>query len=432
MSRRTPVAVPASPAVRVLRALGSLLILIGLIAGLPVALAVLAGNPLDRLPNLDGLWQALTSPDDGSLFLAVLAVVGWLAWAVFTGSVALELFARITRRRTPAIPGLSGPQRIAAVLIAAIAAIAVTPTVASASAAAVVAPPAAVVAPIDPAAAQEQAQQQQQARVSTGAVVHTVERGEGLLDLQDRYGLPWQRIAEANYGVEQPDGRSLRVARPASIPVGRCGSRSAPRAVVRGWHRAGERRPPPRLGTAGELSAAAAVRSPRTTGCSTSRAVSGDPGAVSGDRGPEPGVRRPARQLPRPHRAGWTLQLPPDAVDRGPIPHATGTTVPTDPPDGASLGGPVPPVDPDQEPEPEPPSDPDPAPPTNDDSPRNRLPRWSPRRRPDPPAEAAERHPGVGVRVADGGDRGRTGPAGNRALPGHQRPPSLDLRRRRG
>lgn len=374
MSRRTPVAVPASPAVRVLRALGSLLILIGLIAGLPVALAVLAGNPLDRLPNLDGLWQALTSPDDGSLFLAVLAVVGWLAWAVFTGSVALELFARITRRRTPAIPGLSGPQRIAAVLIAAIAAIAVTPTVASASAAAVVAPPAAVVAPIDPAAAQEQAQQQQQARVSTGAVVHTVERGEGLLDLQDRYGVPWQRIAEANYGVEQPDGRSLQRGQTRiypgwqmRIPVG------TESGVVRGFGTApGSEATTAGLGTAGELSAGQQqyVVAQDDWLWHISERYLGDPERYQeiADLNPEYADRH--GNFPDHIEPGWTLQLPPDAVDRGPIPHATGTTVPTDPPDGGQSGGPVPPpVDPDQEPEPEPPSDPDPAPPTNDDSP---------------------------------------------------------------
>src|SRR5690606_19417340 len=41
------------------------------------------------------------------------------------------------------------------------------------------------------------------------AAVHVVVRGEGLLDLQDRYGVPWQRIAEANYGVRQPDGQAL-------------------------------------------------------------------------------------------------------------------------------------------------------------------------------------------------------------------------------
>src|SRR5690606_19156064 len=40
-------------------------------------------------------------------------------------------------------------------------------------------------------------------------VVHVVQRGEGLLDLQERYGVSWRRIAEANYDRIQPDGGVL-------------------------------------------------------------------------------------------------------------------------------------------------------------------------------------------------------------------------------
>ncbi|MGH3683220.1 MAG: LysM peptidoglycan-binding domain-containing protein, partial [Natronosporangium sp.] len=199
---------PDSPLLRAVRAAGSLLVLAGLVVGLPLALALLAGNPLpDGVPTMEAIGDALTSPDDGTLFLGVLTVVGWLAWASFTGSVLIELIARLTRRRTPSIPGLGGPQRLVLILVSAIAALAVTPTVASASAAVVDSGPA-ISAPVDPSDAQRSP-----ARSAAGgsdAVLHLVERGEGLLDLQDRYGVAWHRIAEANYGVPQPDGRSLQ------------------------------------------------------------------------------------------------------------------------------------------------------------------------------------------------------------------------------
>lgn len=202
-------AVPASPLRRVVTAAGSALLLLGLVVGLPVALALLAGNPLPGDASVDGLRSALTSPDDGTLFLSVLTVVGWLAWASFAGSVALEVFARLTRRKAPAIPGLRGPQRLASLLVTAVAAVAFSPTVASASAAVVDTPPPAAVTLFtdQPAAGRDRgpapADLPEQVR-------HVVGRGEALLDLQDRYGVPWQRIAEANYGVEQPDGRSLQ------------------------------------------------------------------------------------------------------------------------------------------------------------------------------------------------------------------------------
>src|SRR5690606_38025872 len=180
-----------------------------LVAGLPVALVRLAGNPLpDDLPAVEGILAALTTPDDGTLFLAVLTAVGWLAWAAFTGSVALEVAARAVRRRTPSIPGLAGPQRLVSALVAAVAALPASPTLTGGDAAFVDPPPA-----LTSTASPAQVPPDDTAARPTGrhgpAAVHVVVRGEGLLDLQDRYGVPWQRIAEANYGVRQPDGQAL-------------------------------------------------------------------------------------------------------------------------------------------------------------------------------------------------------------------------------
>lgn len=135
---RTTAAVPARPVRRTLTALASLSSLALLLAGLPAALVLLAGNPLPAgAPTMEQIWAALTSPDDGTLFLHALAVVGWLAWAGFTGSVVLEVAARLAGRRPPAIPGLRGPQRFAALLVAAVATALASPTLTSTAAAVV-------------------------------------------------------------------------------------------------------------------------------------------------------------------------------------------------------------------------------------------------------------------------------------------------------
>ena len=65
-----------------LAGLGYLLILLLLVAGIPAALWALRGNPLD-IPFSD-FESLLSSPDDGSLLVALLPLVGWAAWDVVT------------------------------------------------------------------------------------------------------------------------------------------------------------------------------------------------------------------------------------------------------------------------------------------------------------------------------------------------------------
>lgn len=345
MLPRPPV-VPASPLRRAATAAGSLLVLVSLVGGLPVALALLAGNPLRGLPAPSGIWSALTSPDDGSLFLSVLAVVGWVAWAVFTASVALELFARISKRPAPSIPGLRGPQRLASVLIAAIAALSVTPTVASASAAMVDSPPPAVVLamPVDPTVAEQSGSER--AEVANQDVTHVVERGEGILDLQDRYGVPWQRIAEANYDVPQPDGRALqrgqtriypgwqmRIPVPSAAPV-------ETESLIRDSYGTGGG-----VGVTDPLAVAAAEQAtPYEYEVAkgdwlwhVSERYLGDPLRYQeiADLNPEYADRH--GDFPDHIEPGWKLRLPEDAVDSGPALHATGTASAAA--DAATAGG---------------------------------------------------------------------------------------------
>lgn len=98
--------------------IGSLLLLIVLLAGVPAALVLLAGNPL---PTLEELQRVATMPDFGGEFLigSLLPIVAWIAWALFAAGVLVELPAQIRGIRAPRLPGFV-PQHSAAVLIAAV------------------------------------------------------------------------------------------------------------------------------------------------------------------------------------------------------------------------------------------------------------------------------------------------------------------------
>jgi LysM repeat protein len=103
---------------QIVTGLGALVVLVGLVGGAPIALLAFAGNPLpDHLPTLTEIGTALTSRDDGQLFVRALAVVGWLGWATFAVSVLIDLPFRIVRRPAPRLPGLGRQQRMAAALI---------------------------------------------------------------------------------------------------------------------------------------------------------------------------------------------------------------------------------------------------------------------------------------------------------------------------
>ncbi|MFI9642657.1 LysM peptidoglycan-binding domain-containing protein [Micromonospora sp. NPDC051925] len=113
---------------------GSLVVLVALLVGAPVALLAFAGNPLpDHLPTLTEVGTVLTSRDDGQLFLRALALVGWFGWATFAFSVLVELAAQATRRQTPRLPGMSRQQRAAAALVGSVALIIAASPAASAA-----------------------------------------------------------------------------------------------------------------------------------------------------------------------------------------------------------------------------------------------------------------------------------------------------------
>lgn len=101
-----------------LRGLAALLTLIATVAGLPVVLAVVAGNPLpSTLPTLTEIGDALARPADDTLLLGVLRAVSWLLWSAFCLSTLLEATGHACSRQAPHLPGLGGLQRLTGKLI---------------------------------------------------------------------------------------------------------------------------------------------------------------------------------------------------------------------------------------------------------------------------------------------------------------------------
>src|SRR5690606_1318575 len=303
----------------------------------------------------------------------------------------------VAGRPTPAIPGLAGPQRLVSALVAAVAALPVSATLTGGDAAFVNPPPALTTTTASPAQAPPDDSAARPAAPRDTDTIHVVARGEGLLDLQDRYGVPWQRIAEANYGVRQPDGQVLERGQVRIYPGWRLRIPDAGTAVRRGDPGT----------TAADVAAgtAAGAGVPATA----------DPVPAGG--GAEAPLRYEVakgdwmwhiaeRFLGDPHRypdiaelnplyadrhadypdhiePGWVLTLPSDAMDRGEIAHATGgTVVAATPPGGSGEDAPAKPPSP-AGPIPTPPADlapadaapaPTPDPPPADVAPAPRAP----------------------------------------------------------
>ncbi|MDQ7905454.1 LysM domain-containing protein [Phytohabitans sp. ZYX-F-186] len=186
---------------QVVKGLGALVILIGLLVGAPVALAVFAGNPLpDHVPALSEIGDALTTRDDGQLFLRALAVVGWLGWATFALSVLVEIPARALRIPVPRLPGMRRQQRMAAALIGGVALI-IGASPAMASAAATAPPTSYAAAPYTPATVSAPAAAAWERTAAAAAdedpvPVYRVERGDYLGHIADRYLGEFDRYPE--------------------------------------------------------------------------------------------------------------------------------------------------------------------------------------------------------------------------------------------
>jgi LysM domain len=123
----------------------ALAITLAVIGGTPVLLLRVAGNPLPKhMPTIDEIIAALSTPDNGNLFLRALTVIGWFAWATFTISVLIEIPAAMRGRRARRILGMRLQQKVAAALVGSVIAVFAGASVAHAM---VAAPVPAAVAP---------------------------------------------------------------------------------------------------------------------------------------------------------------------------------------------------------------------------------------------------------------------------------------------
>ena len=85
-------------------------LLLGILIGLPATLLALGANPIPQgLPTLEQIRSAFTTPDDGTLALSAIKVIAWAAWLVLTGSILLEIAARLRGLHAPKLPGLFLP-----------------------------------------------------------------------------------------------------------------------------------------------------------------------------------------------------------------------------------------------------------------------------------------------------------------------------------
>ncbi|MEW2217869.1 BTAD domain-containing putative transcriptional regulator [Streptomyces sp. NPDC006990] len=102
----------------VLKACGAFLALAALVAGVPAALAYFIGWPLPhRMPTLDMLRDEVSA----GVFIDVLTVVVWLAWAQFTACVLVEVKGALSGVGLPArVPGAGPSQLLARQLVTAV------------------------------------------------------------------------------------------------------------------------------------------------------------------------------------------------------------------------------------------------------------------------------------------------------------------------
>jgi len=181
-----------------------------ILLGMPALLIAVGPVGLPYVePTIQGIWQALLRPDDGTIFLTLVKVIGWVTWAILTFSVITEIIARVRHIQVPTLRGLSIPQRLAQSLITAALTLFITMQGSLAQPTDAGHQPSAVAAPLDAPShrpsPQAEAHRQQFER-------YTVKKGDTLsqiaLDhLGDAHRYP--AIYQASKQVRQPGGGHL-------------------------------------------------------------------------------------------------------------------------------------------------------------------------------------------------------------------------------
>lgn len=196
-----------------LRGLAATLAILLLLAGVPFLLVAIGAAPWHT--DLSHLRTLLSSPDDGTLALVVIAAVAWIAWVCVAISVVLEVVAQVRGLPAPTLPGFGVPQRAAGHLVAVAALLFVaTPSVVAAfpAAPAHAAPPAplhqaptvsATVAPVAAPLPGSVAPTESPAK-HRSTINYTVKRGDSLWKIAERLlgdGTRFPEIVDLNEDV---------------------------------------------------------------------------------------------------------------------------------------------------------------------------------------------------------------------------------------
>ncbi|CCH87124.1 Conserved protein of unknown function; putative Peptidoglycan-binding LysM domain [Modestobacter italicus] len=194
-----------------LRRLLALLVLVAAVAGVPFALWELGAAYLPTaLSSWEQVTDALSGPDNGGLFLGLLVVIGWAAWAVFALSVAVELAAQLRGLPPLRLPGLAASQQLAGLLVAAVVGVGGAPLLA---APALAGPPVVAEQPTDePPPIPSSVPDTEPAEPAANGPTYTVQPRDTLGRIAARSLGDWTRfeeILELNRGRPQPDGAVL-------------------------------------------------------------------------------------------------------------------------------------------------------------------------------------------------------------------------------
>ncbi|MDN3271519.1 LysM peptidoglycan-binding domain-containing protein [Streptomyces sp. MA15] len=196
---------------RVLKAVLSLLVLAGAIAGLPLLLAW--ATPIIWDASHDDLTHLLDRQDTGSAFLMLLLVVGWIGWIQFTFCAVRELIAQVRGRTWHAPRGLGASQRAAAALIGSILVLLPTSSALASEAQAVPSVSAAHVPGQAQAPTAPEADRPSAASASRMYTVRDVRPAESLWSIAERElgdGERWREIAALNEGRTMPNGQMFQ------------------------------------------------------------------------------------------------------------------------------------------------------------------------------------------------------------------------------
>ncbi|XXZ47490.1 hypothetical protein AAGT00_00635 (plasmid) [Streptomyces cavourensis] len=194
--------------------MGSLVVLVGLLAGLPLLLwwGTMAVGP----DGVRALGNLLSTQDSGQVFLLALAAAGWIGWALFALSVLLEIPAQLRGRTAPQVRILVG-QRTAAALVGAVLLALPTGTALAASATPAQASPTVATASVlsgsqtpDTAAADVSAPRAERSVIHIVADTRPAESLWSIAETRLGDGNRWAEIADLNAGNTMADGTTFR------------------------------------------------------------------------------------------------------------------------------------------------------------------------------------------------------------------------------